>query len=248
MQPPTVVFKIDMTEFDRALALYLSVSKQSMADIINRKAYWIARRAFFETPVTPRAIITSGLGQIRRSKKQIYTGNLRKVSVQSGGGEAPLVALIINSQRGNKGEKGLFGDAMKRAVAAFIGSRLKSRAFLKSGWLPAIRTMEPFAKGSKAGLPPMDRSVKQLGPPHGSATPAGEGWSVNATIENTADLDHFRFQYHVPTHNPDALVRFGGPALQRAFDKEAESMLEHVAEVQTENAKKIGIAVVSALN
>jgi hypothetical protein len=63
--------------------------------------------------------------------------------------------------------------------------------------------------------------------------PARPGWKVRCVIENTVRESGKRAN--------DALIRKGGPALQRAFDFEAGSMAGEVLRRQYESARKLGI-------
>lgn len=79
----------------------------------------------------------------------------------------------------------------------------------------------------------MDRVAEQVGSEKGSATPATSGvWSVKATIENAAGDNR---------ENHGALVKYGAPALQRAFDAESASMREYIEKKMRESATKAGI-------
>jgi hypothetical protein len=98
-------------------------------------------------------------------------------------------------------------------IVALITSRMKSLAYLKSGWIPAIKKL--------AAALGVSSSVAGVGfrKPHGSATVARDGiWNVAATITNAATSKDPK----------EPLVLFGGPALQRAFDNEQRSMEEEI--------------------
>src|SRR5205807_1063675 len=96
---------------------------------------------------------------------------------------APLAALIINARRGAKGQPGLRGPAMEEAINAFVASRLRSIAFLKSGWIGAIKKMIPYA--DRRGGPRQDRTAKEYGQAKGDAKPSvNSGFKARATIEN----------------------------------------------------------------
>lgn len=234
-----VTFRIDSREFDEALRQYVEVSTRSLPDILNKKAFFIARRAVRETPATPKDTIVSQLGRVTRSKHGVRT-MLAKSSAtypeRSGkAGEAPLAALIINARLGREGYPGLYGASMKAAVAELIAARSRSRGFIKSGWLPAIHKLDAVLH-DRRGEPPADHGpARQYGAAKGDALPARPGFRCKAIIENGASGTH-------ETHQ--ALIKYGGPALQRAFNFEAASMMAEVARRQFEEAKKIGIKAV----
>ncbi len=232
--PARVTFKIDMREFNAALGQYMAHTKRSLPDVINKKAFYVARRAVRETPATNKQAITSSLGSITHRNGGIRMKLTNGSYGQGrGGGEAPLAALIINARRGTAGEPGLYGAAMTAEIASLIAARSRSRAFLKSGWLPAIKALEnSFEDHSGTGAAPRDGRPAIIGAPKGNATLAKAGFTVKARIENAASGDHETNQ---------ALVRYGGPALQRAVDFEAASMTAEVARRQFQEARKAGI-------
>lgn len=199
--------KLNTRAWDRVFAQYLRLSKRDLATALNAKAFFIARRAVVETP---KAKLT------RLDRKT-----------------ARILGMIINRRRAEKNEKGLYGEDMAKAVEILYAARRRSVAFLKSGWLPAIRRLELAVEPKyRRGAARNDRTAKQFGRPKGQAIPATTGWRCVARIENAA----------LSTHDKkDALQLFGGPALQRAFDYEVASMIEYIARKLRERARDSGI-------
>lgn len=201
-------FTMDNREFDQTLRKYVQTSPRDIATIVNTKAFYIARRATVETPaVTPQEI--------------------REFAARDGG---KIMGMLINKRRGLKGEKGLYGDAMAKMIATVKAARLRSRAFLKSGWLWAVKALEPYAE--KRGAPRVDRKARAIGKAKGSAKPAANGWHVEAEIVNkvTAAWD-----------DKDGAAKIAEPALQRAFDFETRSMLDYMERKMKDGAHKAGI-------
>jgi hypothetical protein len=195
-----------------------------VATIVNTKALFIARGAMIETPKADKRKIAAELGRIVRRGKRAGSVKLAKARDF----DAPLAALIVNKKRGRG--RGLYGTAMAEAVRTLIASRMRSIAFLKSGWIPAIKALIPFA--DRRGGPRQDRAV-QYGRAKGSGTPAQEGiWKVKAIIENSAGDNK---------NNRDALLTYGGPALEKAVQNETASMKEYIERKLTESAKAAGI-------
>lgn len=241
--PDQVQFRVQTREFDSALKAYMTVSTRSLSDVVNKKAFFVTRRAARETPVTSKQAIVSSLGRITRRRGQFKTKLVSAGAVyshlQGSQAAAPLAALIINARKGRTGEPGVEGPRMAAAIAALIGARNRSRAFLKSGWLPAIRRLDAVVHdrrgdpGSDFGLTGrVSSTILQ-----GGAKPATAGFQVKCTIENAASGKH---------ETQHALYRYGGPALQRAFTFETASTLAEVARRQYEEAKKIGIKAVGS--
>lgn len=201
-------FRINRKDFDATLRRYREFSKRSPEVIVNTKAFYIARRATIETA--------------KASKQSIQ----RFIRLDSGA----VIGRIINARRGKRGEKGLYGDAMAEAVALVLAARLRSRAFLASGWLPAIKALEPYAE--KRGAPRQDRVSKEFGQAKGSGKPArGAGWIAKAIIINMAAARWDR----------GGQAKHGQVALQKAFDFEVKSMLAYIERKMREAGEKAGV-------
>jgi hypothetical protein len=234
-----VKFKLEMSEFNRTLKKYRELSSRDPETIANTKAFYIARRATVVTPKANKSKIKRDLlseitteikllGQrIRITKSGIKRGKFITEKIT-----APLVALIINARRGKKGLRGLEGNAMAEASNLLIAIRLKSVAFIKSGWLPAIKALEPLA--AKGRAPNQDRTAETVGAQKGGAMPARGFWKAVATIWNSAEATR---------DNKRALVTYGGPALQQAVDFEESSMRQYIEDKLKETAKAAGVKV-----
>jgi hypothetical protein len=204
-----VKFNLDTREFNQTLKEYAKYSKRDAATICNTKAFFIARRAVIETPKAKKSDINKMIS--------------RRGSV--------ILGKIINARRGAKGFKGLYGDTMRDAQLTVIAARRRSIAFLKSGWLPAVKILERLAE--KRGAPRRPGSdIKEYGKKKGAAVTASSGKKVFAEIINAADAEHDKKQ---------ALITYGLPALQRAFSFETNSMREYVERKFKETARKLGI-------
>jgi len=223
--------KWDQSVFNRTLDEYRKVSKRTLQQIINTKAFYVARKAIWFTRKADSNRIKGQLGQfvsVRYTNKKGKTATRRKLAlVQGRTVNAPLAALIVNKRRGAAGLPGLYGSKMTKAVREMLGARLRSVAFLTAGWLPAVRKLAPFATDkSKA---PNDPAAKQIGRPKGDARAAPEGFNPIAEIVNNAT-----------TRNDEkgALRLYGGPGLQRAFSDEAASMRQYIEDKMRKDAER----------
>jgi len=222
-----VTFTIDRSAFTAALRKYVPLSKRTPAEVCNRKAYFISRRALWYTPKADKYKIAEELGSLRRGRVKLATRT--RYTRYGKTYEAPFVALILNA-RAKPGE-GLYGARMAEAIKRFLQARMRSIGFLKSGFLGAIRTLAGYVRGT-SGAPPVDRSVA-ANRTLGSAIPAqGDSWSASATIINTASSKH---------DEKGALLKYAGPALQQAFDEEALSTMEEVEKRLKKAADEAGI-------
>ncbi len=202
------ITRLQMSEFNRTLGAYMTYSRRDLATILNTKGFFIARRAVIETP--------------KASNKEI-----RSLYRQDGG---RLLGKMINKRRADHGQKGLYGDQMRIAARVIVSARSRSIAFIKSGWLPAIRKLEAFAE--RRGAPRQERGPRQYGREKGDGIPARAATFMRTTIINTASAtrDH-----------KEALVRYGLPALKKAFDFEIASMEAYIARKLMQSARSFGI-------
>jgi hypothetical protein len=199
--------RLNTKDWDKTFSRYMEFSKRDLAGALNAKAFFIARRAVVETPKAKLTRLSRATGAI--------------------------LGRIVNKRRGLAGDKGLYGAEMANVVEIIYAARRRSVAFLKSGWLPAIRKLEQSVEPKyRRGAARSDLTAKQVGQPKGSAIPARTGWRCTARIENAALATHDK---------KEALDLFGGPALQRAFDYEVQSMKEYIARKMRDTAKAAGI-------
>ncbi len=220
--------RVDNREFTASLRQYVKLSRTAFPDIANRKAFFIARGATRETPKADKNTIKSQLGSLigRKGKKR------RLKLAQGTTHDAPLAALIINAWRGRAGKPGLFGAEMRDAIEKLLALRMRSIAFIKSGWLPAIRILGAKVR-SKSGAPREDKSAAIVGKDKGRAIPARDGaFRVRATIENSASTSRDKKQ---------ALFKYGEPALERAFAAETASTIAEIERRLREAAQKARI-------
>lgn len=240
--------RVDTRELNEALRRYSEVSRRTLPEICNKKALFISRRALWATHKTDPESIRSDLGRLvpatrlTKTGKTIATKKLELARGSAQGNEnAPLAALILHAQLGMKGRpeespfkgKSLSAGraAMTKAIRKFIAARLRSIAYLASGWLPAIKTLSAIVT-DKRGQPYIGSSVKQVGRPKGEATPALEGWRPVATISNEAGFTDEQAR---------AMGVFGEPALAQAFEEETADTLQETERRMKESAHTAGI-------
>lgn len=213
----------DTSRFEKSLAWYVPLQKKrTFPEIVNSKLYFIGRKSIWFTKKADPTRIKTALGQfvstnfINKKGKQASKRTLIAVRGQSA--NAPLLALIINKERGRLGKPGLRGKAMERAARKKLAARLRSVAFIKSGWIPARDKLDKLTK-DRGGLPPNDSGTKVIGQMKGYAVPAVESFSPFGEIANNVSTKR---------DTKNSLRKYGEPGLQRAFDDEARSMDEYV--------------------
>jgi hypothetical protein len=225
----------DQSKFDETLEEYAKYSKRTHAQIVNTKAYYVARKALWFTPKADSYKMKQQLGglvtvsRVNRKGRTVRRRQLQLVnSTRQGLESAPLAALILNTRMGKKGIKGLYGSKMERAIKELLSSRYRSVAFIKSGWLGSIRALAPLVK-DKSAAAPADPSAKQVGRPKGEATPAADGENPTATIVNLASARR---------DEKGALIQFGQGPLMQALQDEDASMHEYIERKIAEDAER----------
>lgn len=221
-----VTAKLDTREFDTTLRRYSEVTLKSIPTILNTKAWRIATAAMRNTPKADRAEIERDLGKVMLGKRIKGGRGKREFSLKLQSADAyhaPLAALLVNKGR----HPGLFGTAMQEAIRTFIGKRNSSIAFLKSGWIPAIRALWPLAEKKDFSTLRVAKTRRDWG----SVKTAKPGWNSEVIIENFANS---------PKDKKGALQIYGFPALQKAFNDEAISMKKYIERKLAENARKVG--------
>src|SRR5438105_9755152 len=108
----------DQSAFDAALKDYIAVSRRTVPEVINRKAYFIARKALWFT-------VKSDPGEIRSRLNRSITVERTTASGRTELSTGPFGAILINSRLGKKGEPGLSGPAMPEALVRIIAARVR---------------------------------------------------------------------------------------------------------------------------
>lgn len=201
------------SEFNSVLKRYLLFTSRDLATTLNTKGYYIARRATVETEKADRGKITSFIRQ--------DTGR--------------IAGMMINKRRRERGEKGLYGEDMKEAVAMVRSARLRSVSFLKSGWIPAIKRLQPLAARIGGSVPRQDRGAKQIGAAKGAGMPANPGMRAVCRILNEASGKHTTMEGLAHA------VTVGEIGLAKAFDFETQSMKDYLFRKMGISASLLGI-------
>lgn len=176
----------EMRKFRATLAKYAEVNKRTFKDIVNSKALDVAFKSLALTEKADADKVAATLGQVATGTiKDRKTGMLKKGRRIYDSSEASFAARIINKRLRDQGKKMLWGDALAAAVKKFINARLRSIAFIRSGFLPAIRQLSRVNKD--ASMRKMVGSLaRQFGQDKGRAIPATETYQPAAYIINSA--------------------------------------------------------------
>lgn len=216
----------EQAKFDETLNEYLKVSSRNVVEALNTKAWYIARKANWFTSKVERRRIKGELGRMVTNRRTTASGRIvRSRSLEltaSRDYEGVSLAKMILVARYRKSGAWPKGEAEWAArIRNLIASRERSTAFLKSGWLPAIRFLGYFVP-NKSGAPAVDSDAKLYGEPKGSAMPALVGDSVPAaSIINDAIARR---------DTKNSLAKFGAKALDLAFYDETQWMIVYIEE------------------
>ena len=207
--------EVDTKDFDIKLKEYMKYTKRTVPKIISTKLYYIARNATLTTVKTPTARVRMELLLPSRVNADV-----------------PLAAILVQKKRKQEGNKGLHGDKMRVAVDKFIRGREKCTAFLRSGWIPAIKKLALFA--DKVGQPAMDSKVKPLGAVKGGAEIPLErdNWVAEGEIWNSV------YGGDKKNNNPDRIEKLLTEGLQEAIKMETASMEVYIKRKMDELAAK----------
>ena len=202
-----------LPEFQRTLRQYVQYSKRDVPTIVNTKGYYIARAAVWFTEKSKPSAIGRWFSK----------------------GSQAVIGKIINKARGKRGEKGLYGESMHDAQMMVRAGRLRHIAFLKSGWIPAIKSLERLAE-RPGKAKPRDKKAELIANPKGGATPASGGLiSARAIIFNSAEARKGTTK--------DPLGTIGLKGLEKAVAFETTSTLGYIARKLKESARRAGIKV-----
>lgn len=225
--------KLDAREFSRTLARYAKLSKTAFPELCNRKALFIAMGAQNQTPKAEWNAARAGLGgtlTYRASIGKRGPGRRGKLGLEDNYGSTLAVRIIIARLR-KAGAAIPKAAELKRMALKLIRARAASVAFIKSGWSPAIRIL----KRRTRGVPASGDGGRIIGQTKGGGEAAKPGEFAKAVIWNLAQAKKFG------TKNKTALFKFGGPALQRAFDAETASTEKEIEKRMREDAHSISI-------
>lgn len=225
-----MAFRIDTREFDRTMRQYMEHSKRDWAQIFNTSGFFVARRATVDTKqADPREIRSLRERAVIGTGRRFRKGKATKVTVRDDL-STTRAARILQAERRATGQPSISRVDLPQAVKRFIAARLRSIAYIRSGWIPAIKRLEPFA--DVRGRPRMDSRAKQYGRPKGGAKPARNLWRTTCQIFNSA---------WTRKSGDEGLRKVGQAGLQAAFNHELRSKREYIARKLLDRAKRLGI-------
>ncbi len=249
-----VTIKVDSREFTATLRKYALLSKRTPAEIVNRKAYFISRRAIWHTRKASVQGISYELNAAEAFNLHLNKSGKNKGKFSRAKNRATFAFNNTASGAAGRFERIIVGQLRKAGkaipkaeeLAAYLlkafKARLRSIGFLKSGFIPARDKFKSWCQSHGVsiggrGLPPQEGSgvgnAKQIGAPKGGAITAPTAWFARAQFWNSVISKH--------THNPAALAEFGSQALEQAFAEETADTDKEIEKRLREHAHSCGI-------
>lgn len=256
MQP---TFKLDTTEFHAAMLEYVATSSRELSQIITSRLFFVLTRAFLLLrPASPQAE-----RQRIRNYLREPLGDINKVSRKTGKKLATTrllrrVHLITQAKNKKAGNKGLYGEEMKKASAAVLRRSIASVGYLAAPVAKAIKQVNGhFSQfggnaGSSGGVRPYsaNKALVAIAEEYGISDrsnialhkgaysfsrPARPGLNPTASAEMALAIQDGQV--------PNVSARYNS-AFERAFADEVVEMRRHIARRMQEvtnkfNAKKV---------
>jgi hypothetical protein len=247
------IYKIDASGLNRGLDLARDWTKRTPMEAVNTASLEVAIGAKNRLPFVTVGRIDTELATIKtevihigkrgkphKKTKNRFSGGLGTSTKHP---DVPLAVLIVQAraratstynqltnnryalaQSPFKGVSRQAGRlAMRLAVSRMIARRHSAIAFLKAGWIPAIKKLLSVSNNKwRRGGAAFDGSGAFYGGALGTAKPAVANYYALCTIEN--DIGYEGLNASSFNH---ALQLYGGPALQAALDDEGAKQLQY---------------------
>jgi hypothetical protein len=207
---------IDMREFNRAAELCIAHSERTYPQFINGQLLAVTSQAIKQTEkADANRIAYEMAGNVRTKLRTSRKTGKRSATRQYDVIETSLAARIINARLKASGMPLIWGKELAKAARRMIGARLRAVAFIRSGWVYAVRTLSREV-GYSSGRAD---AAAMRGQPKGYAIPAKRvvSGAVTGTAVNTALIQNER------TPMPVAMR-----GLQAAINYVARDMLDHL--------------------
>ena len=215
--------KFAQREFQDALEKCIKETERTYDKFLNGQGLALAKRALDYMQKADAGRVAAALGQRATKVRWNKKGKIVKTRVFDDD-QNTLAARIINARRAEAGKPLLFGKPLVAAVKKLVGARVRAVAFIKSGYVPAIRGLAK-AVGYNPGS---GDSAKSRGVPKGYVIPAKPAISsvVKCEIANTALLAESAARTGSRKGAPMSVAEKG---LSMAFSESARDMMAHLA-------------------
>jgi hypothetical protein len=221
---------VDQSGFNAAFSKYIEVTHRTFSEAANKKAFYVARKCTWEG-FTDKADIedirrtlggTVSVSRVAKKSGRTYRKrSLQLASATKRKTDIPLASLIILKRRFKRGDGWADprSSEVQNEVKKMIAARNKSVAYIKSGWVPAIRELAKYAKATGT---PADSSAQQVGKPKGHAEPA-----IN--VSGDQHICKIINEAFATRDKKNAFYRVGSAGLMKALDDERKDMEREIA-------------------
>lgn len=249
----SVTFGINSAEFKRVMDLWLLRSTQELSKAINRRMLYLMVRAYVLTPPKnpdeQRRKIRAYMNvepQPRRFDKR--TG---KLVGRKSGRVLRRVHLIAQAKNAALGNKGLYGDDMRKAAGKVFRRAVGSVGYLKAGFVSAIKKLNGhFTQWGGRTRKANGRDIS----PNGALVRVAAKYGVTMSAGNVATMKGAKAYTREaqPGYSPAATVRITigterpvgevqailDAAMNQAIADETEELKAHLADVVDECANQ----------
>lgn len=232
--PVSVTLTIDTRPMQTALQAYYPTTQKSLNDIINQRMLNIVGRAFDAIPPADpdakRSLIKQYLREQVSQKIRLTKSSRRFVKSGVKNNQLQRVHLIVQARRAKAGKKGLWGPAMRVASGNLARKAQDSVGFVKSVFIPIIRTLNPLVQYKF----PFSKTA------HISRWPgsAGSGFATPAHMLTWNPTARIEVEFKVK-RNDAGVQAILENAVQLGFDHEAVELMAHVQKKMQEDANRI---------
>jgi hypothetical protein len=213
---------VNNAEFNRALQAAAKESSRTYPQVVNGQSLALASRALRATMKADANKIAYQLGQVATQKKVSKKGRVsfKRIYADTNNTLAHKIVVARLRQRGQPIPDAAEVDRMAKRMR---GARLRAVAFIRSGWVYAIRTLATQVgyRDARGGRPRAGEAARMTGTQKGYAKPAPKtsGDVAACEIANTALLQDER------SPMPVALA-----GLNSAFAESVRDMRNHLRE------------------
>lgn len=232
--------QVEVRGFNEVLKEIAKQSSREAVDVVNGRLLAVIIKALKFTEKANAQQIAADLGQVGNQFRYTRTGRVKRGQMILR--EDSFAARIVNARRRDYAgpDYMLWGNALDEAARKLIASRMRSVAFIKSGWIWALRQLAPLVKFGRKSNP--DKDARAIGQPKGSALPSRPNARgiFTASAENTALIAGGGKNQAPGPHNPLPVAERG---LRKAFEDEKFEMERHLKRKFMEAAKRAGAQV-----
>lgn len=238
-----IEFSSNAEEFQRVMRQWLLNSTQELSKAINRRMFYLLLRAYV---LTPPQNLDAERRKIRAYMNVEPEGRRfdRKTGKKVSKSRAlRRVNLITQARNAKSGQKGLYGEAMKKASASVFRKAVGSVGYLKAPFVVALKQINGHftqwgGKTSKKGRDVSPNSaLVQIAGEYGVTMAAGNVGIMRGVRANCqaarpgVDPTAFASMKLGTTSDIGRIESIANPAMQRAMDDELEEMKRHLADV-----------------